>query len=70
MNICIIKNFYFLCVCMYKMVNINKETYENNNIESIVDGIGMVWLNEKHIERKLGHKQTNMTKCIKSTDMN
>ena len=41
---------------MYKMVNINKETYENNNIEAIVDGTGMLRLNEKHIERKLGHK--------------
>ena len=41
---------------MYKMVNINKETYENNDIEAIVDGIGKLWLNEKHIEEKLGHK--------------
>ena len=38
------------------MVNINKETYENNNIEAIIDGIGTLWLNEKHIEEKLGHK--------------
>ena len=41
---------------MYKMVNIDKETYEHNNIEAIVDGIGKLWLNEKHIEEKLGHK--------------
>ena len=41
---------------MYKMVNINNETYENNNIEATAGGIGMLWLNEKHIERKLGHK--------------
>ena len=64
-----------LCVCMYKMVNISKETYENNNIEGIVDGIGELWLNEKHIEGKLGQKihqssQTNMTKCIKSANIN
>ena len=38
------------------MVNIDKETYENNNIEAIADGIDMLWLNEKHIEEKLGHK--------------
>ena len=38
------------------MVNIDKETYENNNIEAIVDDIDMLWLNEKHIEEKLGHK--------------
>ena len=38
------------------MVDIGKETYENNNIEVIVNGIGMLWLNEKHIKEKLGHK--------------
>ena len=41
---------------MYKMVNIYKETYENNGIESIIDDIGTLWLNKKHIEEKLGHK--------------
>ena len=41
---------------MYKMININKKTYENNNTEVIVDSIGKLWLNEKHIEEKLGHK--------------
>ena len=42
---------------MYKMVDISKKkTYENNDIEVIVDGIGTLWLNEKHIEEKLGHK--------------
>ena len=25
-------------------------------MEVIVDGIDMLWLNEKHIEEKLGHK--------------
>ena len=30
--------------------------YENINIEVTVDGIGTLWLNEKHIEEKLGHK--------------
>ena len=33
-----------------------KKTYENNDIEVIVDGIGMLWLNENHIEEKWGHK--------------
>ena len=45
-----------VCVCMYKMVNIGKETYKNNNIEVIVDTIGTLWLNEKHVEEKLVHK--------------
>ena len=49
------KNFYFF-LCMYEMVSIDKEAYENNDIEAIVDGIGTLWLNEKNIEEKLGHK--------------
>ena len=31
------------------MVDISKKTYENNDIEVIVDGIGTLWLNEKHV---------------------
>ena len=38
------------------MVDIGKETYKNNDIKVIVDGIGTLWLNEKHIEETLGHK--------------
>ena len=38
------------------MVDIVKETNENNNVEEIVDGIGTLWLNEKYMEEKLGHK--------------
>ena len=34
------------------MININKDTYENNDIEAIVDSIGKLWLNEKNIEKK------------------
>ena len=41
---------------MYKMVDIGKEKYKNNDIEVIIDGIGMLRLNEKHNEEKLGHK--------------
>ena len=41
---------------MYKMVNIDEGTFENNSIESIMDSIGTLWLNEKHIEEKLGHR--------------
>ena len=57
------------------MVNITKETYENNDIETIVDSIGKLWLNEKNVEEKLGHKiyqplQTNTIKNIKYADMN
>ena len=38
------------------MVNITKKTWENNDIEVIVDSVNALWLNEKNIEEKLGHK--------------
>ena len=38
------------------MFNIAKETLENNGIEVIVDSGNALWLNEKNIEEKLGHK--------------
>ena len=41
---------------MYKMINNDKKTYKNNNTEVIVDSTGKLWLNEKNIEEKLGHK--------------
>ena len=47
-----------ICVCMYKMIDISIKTYENFDIEVVVDGIGMLWLNEKHIEEELGHENS------------
>ena len=41
---------------MYKMVHISRKTYGNNDIEVIVVGNGTLWLNKKHIEEKLDHK--------------
>ena len=38
------------------MVNITKETLENNDIEVIVDSVNVLWLNERHIEETLGYK--------------
>ena len=40
------KNFTFF-LCVYKMVNINKDTYENNNINvnALVDDKATLWLN-------------------------
>ena len=38
------------------MVNITKETLETNDIEVIVDSVNALWLNERHIEEQLGHK--------------
>ena len=57
------------------MVNITKQTYENNDIEVITDNLNRLWLNEKHIEEQLVLKiyhqlQTNTRKYTKNTDMN
>ena len=41
---------------MYKMVNITKENFENNDIEVIVDSVNALQLNENNIEEKLGYK--------------
>ena len=38
------------------VLKITKETSENNGIEVIVDSVNALWLNEKNIEEKLGHK--------------
>ena len=40
---------------MYKMVNITKETLENNDIEVIGASVKILWLNKKNIE-ETGHK--------------
>ena len=59
-NICSIndiknkKIIFFLCI--YKMVNITKEMYENNGIEVITDNLNTLWLNERHVKKQLGHK--------------
>ena len=38
------------------MFNITKETLEKNDIKVIVHSVNALWLNEKNIEEKLGHK--------------
>ena len=49
-------NYLLFFLCVYKWLIITKKTYENNDVEVVVDGIDMLWLNEKHIEEKLGHR--------------
>ena len=53
------------------MIDITKETLENNDIEVVIDGVNTLWLNEKHIEEQLSHtiyqqSQTNMSKYTKN----
>ena len=38
------------------MVDMSRKTYERNGIETIIDNDGIFWLNEKHIEEGLDHK--------------
>ena len=38
------------------MIDITEETLENNDIEVIINGVNTLWLNEKHKEEQLGHK--------------
>ena len=38
------------------MLNITKETYENNGKEIITDKLGELRLNERHVQQQLGHK--------------
>ena len=47
---------------MYKMVNITKETLENNDIEVLVDSVNALWLNGNNIEEILGHKNVPVIK--------
>ena len=62
-----------------KMFVINKETYKNNDIEVLVKNNGTLWLNEKHVEEKLYHKNLVVIKrkycldytwTIESIDLN
>ena len=42
------------------VLEITKETWENNGIEVIVDSVNTLWLNEKNIEEKLGYKNLSV----------
>ena len=57
------------------MINITKKALENNGIEVIVDSVNTLWLNEKNIEEKSGHKNLPVVtnkyeKYTKNVDMN
>ena len=59
-------------LCIYKMANITRETYEANGIEVITDKLGKLWLNERHVQEQTNkylHLQTNMIKNIKNKDL-
>ena len=39
-----------------KMVDTSRKTYQRNGIEAIIDNVGILWLNEKHIKEQLDQK--------------
>ena len=49
-------------MCMYEwsILATKKKTYENSDIEVIVDCNGTLLLNEKHVKEKLGHENYMM----------
>ena len=52
----LIRKLYFFCACMYKWLILPKKHLKKNVIAVIVDDCNTLWLNEKHIEEQLGHK--------------
>ena len=43
------------------MVDITRKNYERNCIETKVDNDGILWLNDKHIEEGIRHKNLQET---------
>ena len=39
------------------MIDITKETFEENDIEVKINGVTILWLNENHIEGQLSHRK-------------
>ena len=37
---------------LYNMVDISRDIYNRNGVAAIADGVGILWLNEKHVEKK------------------
>ena len=53
----IIDNIIIFFLCMYKMANITKDTYEAHGIEVIAGKFGKLWLNERHVQKQLELKK-------------
>ena len=43
------------------MVDISRETYEKNGLETIVDGDGILWLDGKRMDERLDYKNLRVT---------
>ena len=56
-----IKNIKTSAEYIINMVDISRKTDERNGNETIVDTDGILWLNEKHVEEGLNHKQLRAT---------
>ena len=68
------KIYFFSCVCI-KWLILPKKHLKTMTIKVIVDSVNALWLNERHTEEQLGHKNlpavTNKYgKNIQKTQMN
>ena len=49
------KSWNFQGIQYINMIDISRKTYERNDIETIIDNDGILWLNEKSIGKGLDH---------------
>ena len=55
------ENLIFVCVCIYKWLILPKKYLKTMILmkmktEVVIDGVNTLWINEKHVEEQLGHK--------------
>ena len=46
---------------LINMFDISRQTSERNGVETVVDTVGILWLNQKHIKEGLDHKDLRVT---------
>ena len=46
---------------LWNKLYISREAYEKNGVETIVNKDGILWVNEKHVEEGLDHKNLRAT---------
>ena len=64
----IIKQYLFF-LRIYKMVDIIKEVFENNDKEVIVNSVNTLWLNKKKYRKKFTSNYKQMRQNIQKTQI-
>ena len=67
--LCISSKQYLFFLRTYKMVDIIKEVFENNDKEVIVNSINTLWLNKKKYRRKFTSNYKQMRQNIQKTQI-